>query len=211
MKAKSLKGLGPLFSLLLFSVAVWVLYHELKSYHFNDIVRNLEEFPARRLMDGFLLAFLSYFIMTGYDVLALRYIRHPLAYGKIALASFIGYAFSNNIGFSMIAGASVRYRLYSAWGLSGLDISKVVVFCALTLWLGFFTLGGLIFLCNPMGIPNSLHLPFTSVRPIGIILLALVATYIFFTVRRKKPFVIRNWEILLPSVRLVAFQILLAS
>jgi phosphatidylglycerol lysyltransferase len=211
MNAKSLKGLGPLFSLMLFSAAVWILYHELKAYHFNDIVRNLEEFPAHRLMDGFLLTLLSYFLMTGYDVLALGYIRHPLAYSKIALASFIGYAFSNNIGFSMIAGASVRYRLYSAWGLSGLDISKVVVFCALTLWLGFFTLAGLIFLCDPMGIPNSLHLPFTSVRPIGMILLVVVAAYIFFTVKRKKPLVIRNWEILLPSVRLVVSQILLAG
>lgn len=45
--------------------------------------------------------------MIGYDILALKYIHHPLEYPKIALASFIGYAFSNNIGLSMIAGASV--------------------------------------------------------------------------------------------------------
>ena len=45
--------------------------------------------------------------MTGYDALALRMMRVPLAYRRIGLASFIGYAFSNNIGLSMIAGASV--------------------------------------------------------------------------------------------------------
>ena len=88
------------------------------------------------------LTVLSYAVMTGYDVLAIHYIRHPLAYSKIGMASFIGYAFSNNIGMSMIAGASLRYRLYSAWGLSTLQITQVVAFCTLTLWLGFFTLGG---------------------------------------------------------------------
>jgi len=84
--------------------------------------------------------------MTGYDFLALKYINHPLPYIKTAFASFVGYAFSNNIGLSMLAGGSVRYRLYSAWGLSVYEITKVVLFCTATLWLGFLTLAGIIFL-----------------------------------------------------------------
>lgn len=50
----------------------------------------------------------------------------------------------------MIASASVRYRLYSAWGLSALEITKVVAFCSLTLWFGFFPLVWPWFFSAPM-------------------------------------------------------------
>jgi len=35
---------------------------------------------------------------------SIRYVEHNLSYGKIALASFIGYAFSNNIGMATPGG-----------------------------------------------------------------------------------------------------------
>jgi len=78
----------------------------------------------------------------------------------------------------MIAGASVRFRLYSAWGLSAFEITKVVAFCTLTFWLGFFTIGGLTFIVEPMGVPEPFHLPFASVRPLGMFFLAQVVTYL---------------------------------
>ena len=185
MKRRVLHRLGPLLGLLLFAVALWVLHHELREYHYHDIVRHLAEIPAPRLLLAFALTNLSYLILTGYDTLALRYIQHPLAYAKIALASFIGYAFSNNIGLSMIAGASVRYRLYSAWDLSALEITKVIAFYTLTLWIGFFSLGGVVFLFEPMLVPEALHLPFSSIRPLGVIFLMLVGGYLLWSSLRK--------------------------
>ena len=100
------KILGPGLSLILFAAAVWLLHNELRTYHFRDILRAFNAIPGTHLGAAAGLAILSYAVMTGYDVLAMRYIRYPLSYSKIGLASFIGYAFSNNIGMSMIAGAS---------------------------------------------------------------------------------------------------------
>jgi phosphatidylglycerol lysyltransferase len=211
MKPKLLHSLGPLFGLLLFAVALWVLHHELKAYQLKDILHHLHELPAHRLFLALLLTVLSYLTMTGYDALALRYIQRPLAYGKTALASFIGYAFSNNIGLSMIAGASVRYRLYSTWGLSTFEITKLVAFCTLTLWLGFFTVGGLVFLSEPIMIPGTLHLPFASVRPIGATFLTVVGAYVLTTLVRTTPLKIRNWEFSLPSLKLLIIQMAIAS
>lgn len=202
MKTKLLHRLGPLMGLILFSVALWVLHRELKAYHFHDIVQYLKNLPAHQLLTALVLTFLSYLVMTRYDILAIKYIHHPLECPKIALASFIGYAFSNNIGFSMIAGASVRYRLYSGWGLSAFDITRVVAFCTLTLWLGFFTLGGLVFLLEPVVISKTIHLPFGSARLPGTLLLLVVAAYFAGSVFRKQPIKIREWEFSLPSVRL---------
>ena len=148
--------LGPGLSVILFTAAVLLLYSELKTYHLKDILNAFQSIPAGGLGAAAALTILSYTVMTGYDALALRYIRQQLAYSKVGLASFIGYAFSNNIGMSMLAGASVRYRLYSAWGLSAFQITQVVAFCTLTLWLGFFTIGGAVFLIEPLTIPAAL-------------------------------------------------------
>jgi uncharacterized membrane protein YbhN (UPF0104 family) len=184
--------IGPLLGLLLFAGALWVLHNQLKAYRLHDIIHSLENLPKERLFAALALTFLNYLIMTGYDALALRYVHHPLPYRKFGLASFISYAFSNNMGFGMIAGGSVRYRLYSAWGLSTVEITKVVVFCSLTLWLGFFTLGGVAFLFEPLMLPKVLHLPFTSAHTLGIIFLAVVAVYLLWTIVGKRSVRIRE-------------------
>lgn len=206
MNTKLFHKIGPFLGLFLFAVALAVLYHELKVYHLHDIVTQIEAIPADSLFLAAILTFLSYLVMNGYDTLALWYVRHPLSYGKIAIASFIGYAFSNNVGLAMLAGGSVRYRLYSSWGLSVLTITKIVAFCTLSLWLGFFLLGGIVFLIEPMTIPEALHLPFVSARPIGWLFIALVAGYLGLSVLRKKPLRIRNWEFSLPSAGLLVSQ-----
>jgi uncharacterized membrane protein YbhN (UPF0104 family) len=133
MKQKLLHSLGPAIVLLLLASAFWILHHELRQYQYSDLMHALAKIPGNRLLLSFALTILSYVMLTGYDVLALRYVRHPLAYGRIALASFISYALSHNIGSSLFAGSAIRYRFYAAWGLSTVQIAKVVAFCTLTL------------------------------------------------------------------------------
>ena len=210
MKRKFLHILGPLLGLILFAVALWLLNHELKAYHLSDIVQQFHKLSLYRLSLAFGLTLLSYAIMTGYDTLALHYIRHPVSYGKTALASFIGYAFSNNMGFGMLAGGSIRYRLYSAWGVSPMEIAKVVAFCGLTLWLGFLTLGGFVFLVEPLAIPEALHLPFVTVCPLGVFFFLISGVYFLLVFLRKRPLKIRDWEIALPSAGISGAQMVLA-
>jgi phosphatidylglycerol lysyltransferase len=211
MKSKLRKIVGPGLSLILFGVAVWLLHRELKAYRFEDILNALEAIPGIHLWAAAGLTIVSYTLMTGYDLLAMRYIRYPLSYAKIFLASFIGYAFSNNIGMSMILGASVRYHLYSAWGLSAMQITTVVAFCTLTLWLGFFLLGGAVFLIESLRIPAAIHLPLGSLHVIGIVMLGLVAAYGATTRTTRKSFTIRTWEFQLPSTPLAVSQLILAA
>src|SRR5262245_54242826 len=101
MRQKLFQSLGLLFSLVLLSVVLWVLRHELQEYRYHDIFRHMEEIPIQRILLALVLTTLNYLILTGHDVLAFRYLRYPLSYSKIALASFLAYAFSHNVGFAL--------------------------------------------------------------------------------------------------------------
>jgi uncharacterized membrane protein YbhN (UPF0104 family) len=210
MKQKLLRSLGPAIVLSLLAGAFWILHHELRHDHYADLRQALAKIPRARLRLALALTILSYLMLTGYDALALRYIRRPLAYGRIALASFIGYALSHNLGSSLFTGGAIRYRLYAAWGLSTAQIAQVVAFCTLTLWLGTLAVGGMAVLLEPMVIPAPLHLPVTPLRPAGLICLALVGAYVSCGVWRKAPIAVRGWEFSVPSVPLSLCQIALS-
>ena len=211
MKKPHLKQFAPFLGLGLFALAALVLYRQLHAYQLHDILSIIRQMPASQIWIALLLTACSYLVMTGYDFLALRYIRHPLAPVKTGLASFLGYAFSNNIGFSMIAGASIRYRLYSAWGLSAVQITQIVLFCTISLWLGFFVLSGIVFIAEPLAIPQSLHWPMGTVRPLGVVLLAAAGFYFMATVWSKKALTIKQWRFSLPSWRLAGAQTIIAA
>ncbi len=50
MKKKFFHSLGPLFGNFLFVVAIWVLHHELRDYHYHDVLLHLAEIPVHRLL-----------------------------------------------------------------------------------------------------------------------------------------------------------------
>ena len=111
----------------------------------------------------------------------------------------------------MIAGASVRYRFYASWGLSAFEITQVVLFCTLTLWLGFFTLGGFAFFLDPLSLPSPFYWPPSSTRKVGALLLAVVIGYLITTRVRSQPIRFRGLQINLPSWKTGLLQMLVGA
>jgi phosphatidylglycerol lysyltransferase len=211
MNSRYFRRLTSLIGVVLFALALWVLYHQLRGHQPRDIARYIQELPIASLLSALGITCLNYMVMTYYDVLALRYLRRGLPYRKIAFASFIGYAFSNNMGFGMLAGGSVRYYLYSAWGLSAVEITSAVTFCTISLWLGFLAVAGTVFLFEPMAVPTAVHFPFLSVRLLGLVFVSVVAGCLILSVLKRQPFEFRNWKFRLPSIGMLFAQLALAS
>jgi len=203
--------LKPLVILALFAVALRVLQDTLAHYHYHDVIVYLSSLPVDQIVLAVALTLFGYLVMTGYDTLAFEYIRHPLAYRKIALASFIGYAFNNNVGLSGLVGGSLRYRLYTAWRLSAVEIAKVIAFCTISFWLGFVLLGGTLFIAAPPEIPAAVHLPFNSIRLLGIILLLPAIFYFLWIAVRREPVRLRQWEFELPTFGLFVAQFTISA
>ena len=124
MKNRYLRILGLVVVLLVFALAIRLLYGILQEYSVRQIIDSVRQIPTKWILAALGLTAVNYGILVGYDFLAVRYVREPLALWKVALASFTGYACSYNIG-ATLAGTSVRYRLYSAWGMSSLKISSL--------------------------------------------------------------------------------------
>ena len=205
-----LRAIGPVVVAGLFFAALAVLHHELRQYHFHDIVADLKAIPLGWILAALGATTCGYLVLTGYDALAVRYVRHPLPFRKTAFVSLLSYAFSNNIGMGGLSGGAVRYRLYSAWGMPPAAIASVIGFCALTVWLGFLALGGLAFTIEPPVLPPQIHFASSLVRPLGVAFLVTVGLLILATILRKRPIRIRRTDIALPPVRLLVPQLLIS-
>jgi phosphatidylglycerol lysyltransferase len=193
---------------LFFAGALYLLHRELAGFHYRDVLRFLEGLPAERVLQAVLLTACGHLALTLYDVLAFRSIGTRIAYPKIALASFIGYAFSNALGLPLLTGTPLRYRFYTGWGLSALEVARVVLFGIVSFWLGFLALGGVAFLLDPLAVPTSLHLgPLQDTRPLGALFLVAVAAYLLATVLWRHPVAWRGVEVALPSPRLALLQV----
>ncbi len=202
--------LGSLIVLAIFLGAAWLLYHELRKYHLHDVFAALAAIPSWRIAAAILLTAANYIVLMGYDYLAVRAVSHPLPYHKVALASFTGFVTSYNLG-ALLGGTSVRYRLYSAWGLSTVEIVQLFVMLGITFWVGIFALAGIVFVLDPFPIPHQLHLPFDNVRPLGFALLAISVGYVALTLIRRVPLHIRGTQIQLPGLRTTLLQLAVAA
>ena len=206
-----LRHVPALLGVLLLVGAIYVVQKEFRHLKLTDIKTALAAIPYRALLVSFVWTVLSYGVLTFYDRLGTIYAGHKVSYKRVAFASFCAYALSHNLGFAAVSGAAVRYRLYSHWGLSTVQIAKVVGFCSLTFGLGGLVLGGAILFFEPRAVPffGSL-LPIWAFYTIGASMWAVVAAYVVIS-RFAGTLRIRGHEFNLPNWKMAIVQVALAS
>ncbi|MBD2440190.1 lysylphosphatidylglycerol synthase domain-containing protein [Nostoc sp. FACHB-110] len=211
MSKKLQINFSSLFGLLLLALSVWAIANELHEYNYHDILAAIAAISPQSLVWAIVLTAFGYLIMVGYDILGFAYIHRSLNWRKIALTNFISSSFSNTIGFALLTGSAIRYRFYSRWQVSPIAIAQIIAFVNFTFWLGMFTVAGLIFLIHPLNIPTQLHLPFTTVRPLGVIFLGLILIYLISSFTIKQPLIIRAHEFRFPGLPISFMQIIISS
>jgi phosphatidylglycerol lysyltransferase len=190
---------------LLLAAAAWSLRRDLAELHLHDVARGIEALPRGALWAAAAVTALDYVLLSGYDLLALRYAGRALPYPRVLLTSFIAYAFGNNVGFALLSSGSVRLRLYSQWGLEGGDVAKVVAFTAAQLWAGLLPLAGVALLA---GVP--VPLPAGAAYALGGISLGATAAYLALAARGRE-YRLRGVRFRLPSLPLAAGQVVVSA
>ena len=166
---KYTRFLAPVLIAAIFVLAVYLLYDKLKAYSLAQIRAAIEQIPPARLWLSLLLAIVNYFILVGYDWLALKAIGKSLPLGKVGLVSFVGQAVSYNFG-ALLGGTSVRFRFYSVWGFSIHEVVHLILMLAVTFWIGALGLSGFVFIIAPPVFPPELmaKMPIKVRKPVRI-------------------------------------------
>ncbi len=208
---KLLRHAPALLGVALLIGAIYVVQREFRNLKLEDIATAVQAIPAHALVIAFGWTVLSYGVLTFYDRLGTIYAGHKVSYGRVSFASFCAYALSHNLGFAAVSGAAVRYRLYAHWGLTPIQIAKVVAFCSLTFALGGMVLGGAILFLEPGSIPFfGQHLPHWMLYAVGLALWAVVGAYV--TLARVFGVVrLFGHEVGLPGWRMAIVQVILAT
>jgi phosphatidylglycerol lysyltransferase len=204
------RRLTPLLGVALLFAAVYAVADQLQQYTAAGLWHAVRAVPPPAFGLAVALTAVNYALLSGYDLLAFVYLRRRLAWWRISLASFVGYAVSNSLGFAGLTGATARYRFYSRWGLSNDEIGRIVAFYNVTFVLGLLLLGGWSLLVAP---PEALvtlkgH---EWAAPLGALFLALPSGYLVASALRRKPIRIFRTEITLPSPALVSAQFALST
>src|SRR6266478_3818898 len=137
------KRLGIVASLLIIAFAITTLVRTLKGVDTGVVLIALTEIPPARIALAALCVVGAFCTLTFYDFFALRTIgKKHVPYRIAALSSFTSYTIGHNIGATVFTGGAIRFRIYSDYGLSAIDVAKICFLSGLTFWLGnTFVLG----------------------------------------------------------------------
>lgn len=209
MKVK--KYIWPVVGVAAVAFSVWLLYHELRGLSLDELWDSLTAITGRDWLLAAAATLVAYGALAAYDHLALLHLGKRVGWLYITVASFTTYALSHNIGASVFSGSVVRYRAYTAKGLSGAEVGVLVAFCSFTFALGTIVLTGLVLILEPELTERFVDvLPVEASAATGIFLLALVALYVGGSALGLRPAKLGPVEVTYPRFRIALRQLVIA-
>jgi uncharacterized membrane protein YbhN (UPF0104 family) len=204
------RAIGIAFSLTVIALAFFVLYRILHGIDPREVWAAMGRVPVGSLLLAGLFVAGAYFTLTFYDYFALQTIgRSEVPYRTAALAAFTSYSIGHNVGLSVFSGGAVRYRIYSASGVSGIEVTKICFIAGLTFWLGNIAVLGLGISFDPDAASAIDRLPPLVNRAWGILILAALAGYVLWVSAAERRIGTSRWVVRLPGGRLTFLQIMI--
>ena len=204
--------LAPAFAVAALALAAWLLRRQLQKYSIEEIGQALGEIGAGDMAIALLFAAGSYFCLTLSETLGVRYTGKRLPYRKIAFTSFVALSLGHNIGFAALSSGTIRYRFYSAWGLTLGDVGRIVLLSGATIGLGYATLAGTALIVRPALASEMLGLSAGLARACGGALLLAVALYLLAAWRADGAGMrMWRWRLAMPPLPIAALQVVVGS
>src|SRR6266851_5566628 len=206
------KRLGIAVSLLIIAFAVSTLLHTLRGVDTGVILTALTDIPHGHIGLAALCVVCAFCTLTFYDFFALRTIgKKHVPYRIAAMSSFTSYSIGHNIGATVFTGGAIRFRIYSDYGLTAIDVAKICFLSGLTFWLGNLFVLGFGMAWHPWAASAMDLLPPAMNRLIAIGCLAGIAAYFVWllTGEQRRELGQNGWKVILPSAKLTLLQVLI--
>src|SRR5918912_3192418 len=191
------KRLGIALSLLIIALAITHLVRTLKGVDGNVVLVALSEIAPHRIALAALCVVGAFCTLTFYDFFALRTIgKNHVPYRIAAMSSFTSYTIGHNIGATVFTGGAIRFRIYSDYGLTAIDVAKICFLSGLTFWLGNLFVLGIGMTWHPWAASYMDLLPPQLNRAIALGCLAGIAAYLvwIFTGNGRRQLGQRGWK-----------------
>ncbi|PRH84581.1 hypothetical protein C5L14_25600 [Labrys okinawensis] len=191
---------GLLVGLAIFTIAAAALYQIFSGITWSEVNNAVSRIAWGQVALAFLATALSYGALIGYDLLALRHVgARQVPLPVIAFTSFISHAFTYTLGFGVLTGGAVRWRIYQAHGLKPALILAVGALTTLTFWLGIATVAAICLLFQP-----SVLAPLDGLAPglnlaIGLAVLGGVALWVIVSAVRPRTISVGEHAMPLPG------------
>src|SRR6185369_11256498 len=173
------KRLGIAASVLIILFAVTTLVRTLRDVDTSVILTALTELQPQHVGLAALCVIGAFCTLTFYDYFALRTIgKKHVPYRIAALSGFTSYTIGHNIGATVFTGGAIRFRIYSDYGLTAIDVAKICFLSGLTFWLGNIFVLSIGMVIHPDAATYMDQLPPSINRLIGFGGLASIGAYL---------------------------------
>ncbi len=192
--------------MLFFIAVVVLLVVYARKVNWEDVYDVIVNYNRFVVLTAAGLVVLSYLVYGCYDLIGRAYCGHKLAKRQVMLVSFICYAFNLTLS-TWVGGVAMRYRLYSRLGLDSATITRIFSLSIATNWLGYILLAGVVFSAGMVSIPSGWFIGETTLRLIGVVLLVLVAIYLWACAfSKQRRWTVKGQTLQLPSLRMALLQ-----
>src|SRR6516225_8805192 len=188
-------------------MVLWGLQKASAGISFDALVAALRATSPTALLGSLAATFLSFAALLGYDLSGLRYAGARPPFTAAFLASFCGFAIGNTVGLGAFSGGAVRYRLYSAAGLSPGQIARIILFIAIAFGIGLATITALGLVLRADEVSRLLGAPAVPLRSAAAVILALAIVFLSFCAVRRRPLRLGPVDFTPPGAPLVLTQI----
>lgn len=202
--------IGVVLSLVIIAFAIEILWRTLRGIEFSEVLTAIKATEPHDVILAALFVAAGYFTLTFYDLFAVRTIgRNEVPYRVAALAAFTSYSIGHNLGASVFTGGAVRYRIYSHYGLSAVEVAKICFLAGLTFWLGNATVLGLGIAYAPEAASSINQLPPWVNRVIAGGVLVALTCYVAWVWAAPRTIGRSDWVVTLPDGKLTLLQIVI--
>jgi len=205
---------GPLFALVAVIAASYLFYLQVREHSPAEIWEKAREIPLQRYFLALALIGIHYLIFAVYEQVGLIYLKAPLSLPRLTLGSFVAYSLTMNLGW-VIGGPMGRYSMYKSWGISTVELVKLMAMLGMTYSVGVHAIPGILSVFDPMELPDKMvhdyHLFFRSTFWFGVLFLAIGAVYLLLCATRRGTLRIIGFELQFPPLWLATAHLALCG
>ena len=188
-------------------IAVFVLWRALHGLSPGQILAAIGRWSGARIATTLGLVACGYGLLATNEQFALRWAGARVRIRDGMLASFITYAFANNLGMGVLMGGALRAGVYTRHDVGLTQVAQLTFYGLITFSMGAAALCGFSFLTAPGAAFVALGLTVEAGRVIGTMLSLAPFIYIFACLAFRGSVTLFGRTIRLPNVGLALLQL----